>query len=100
MSLTQFAIDRPDEFFKLVAQLRAAGVAKLGALILGPAPQQPHAPREVDPDAAARRRHEVMFAASRIRPPFVPSDAPGVEPKIVAQRRATEEANGTQVSRK
>ncbi len=99
MTLTQYAIENPEAFLALVARLRSAGVVKLGALVLGPPQAAPHVTREVDPNAEARRRHNVLFAASRIRPPFEPSDAPGTEPKMVMQRRASEEANGPQKSR-
>ena len=95
MSLTKLAIDRPDEFIDLVKKLRAVGVVKLGALVLGPEPKA-HAAVTTDPTdpyAAARRKHEVMFAASSIRPPFAPAQTNTVNaPRAIVQRQERDEA--------
>jgi hypothetical protein len=98
VTLTDYAIDNPKGFLALVKDLRKAGVVKLGALVLGPAPREPSAAKdEADPDAVARRKHEVMFAASRIRPPFVaPQRSEAGFPRAIVQRQARDEAaNGT-----
>lgn len=103
MTLTSLAITDPEGFLQLVARMRKLGVVKLGALVLGPEPRE-HATTEkpkAAPNAEAFRKHQVMFAASRISPPFVPpvpTDANS--PRAIVQRRARDEAaGGTQKSR-
>lgn len=95
MTLTRFAIEEPAKFVALVKELRAAGVVKLGALVLGPEPKA-HASVTADPAdpyAAARRKHEVMFAASSIRPPFAPAPTNTVNaPRAIVQRQERDEA--------
>lgn len=96
MNLTEFAIKNPDGFIELVGKLRKAGVAKLGALVLGPEPRD-HVERDpVDPIAVAHKRHQVMFAASRIAPPFVPPQgSDNGTPRAIVQRRERDgAANG------
>lgn len=95
MTLTQYAIERTDEFVAMVAKLRKAGVVKLGALVLGPEPREvaAHDRADADPDAAARRKHDVMFAASSIRPPFVAPSGRTSVPKAVVQRQVRDEAS-------
>lgn len=93
MTLTAFAIQAPDAFVDLVKKLRAAGVVKLGALVIGPEPRDAAVHEPVDPLAAARRKHDVMFAASSIKPPFVAPVAPdGGAPRAIVQRRERDEA--------
>lgn len=93
MSLIAFAVDDPEGFLALCDKLRERGVVKLGPLILGALPPKvTHHDRDVDPDADARRKHEVMFAACRTRPTFEPRVAESDTPKAVVQRRARDEA--------
>lgn len=102
MTLTDYAIKNPEMFFNLVRELRKFGVAKLGALVLGPEPREVVArePAEVDPFAAAHRHHDVMFAASRIRPPFVaPVASTADRPRAIVQRQARDEAAGGSTSK-
>lgn len=67
---------------------------------LGPAPIA-HVAKEAaeeDPHAKARRRHEVMFAASSVRPPFVPpaENETGTLRHLVQRRERTEGRRGSQ----
>lgn len=93
-SLTQFAMSEPEAFVAWCDKLRGAGVVKLGALVLGAKPHDgTREKREVDPDAEARRKHDVMFASSRIKPPFEPPPpSEGGKPRIIVQRQARDEA--------
>lgn len=94
MTLTQMAAMETDAFLALCDKLRAKGVVKLGALVLGPLPPPPRDPNaeEKDPDAKARREHDTMFAAVRYKPPFEPRVVESDTPRIVVQRRARDEA--------
>ncbi len=94
MTLTELAIDKPEAFVSLCDKLRRAGVVKLGALVLGPLPREamPTVRDAKDPDAEARRKHEVMFAACRTRPPFEPRVVESDTPRAVVQRRQRDEA--------
>ncbi len=100
-SLTQYAMTEPKAFLSWCDELRAAGVVKLGALVLGPKPRDPSAPKEVDPDADALRKHQTMFASTRIAPPFSPpSKGEAGLPRILVQRRERDEAaNGSKSQR-
>ena len=95
MSVVQFAIDYPEKFRALLRTLRAEGVVKFGPIVLGPEPKAhtSSATDPADPYAAARRRHEVMFAASSIRPPFAPAPTNTVNaPRAIVQRQERDEA--------
>lgn len=95
LRLSALAADDPVAFDALVTRLRALGVVKLGALVLGPKPNDlaSRSPREVDPHAAARRHHGVLFASTSIRPPMPEPVAPtNGAPRAVVQRRARDEA--------
>lgn len=95
-SLTQFAMQDPAGFTAWCDQLRAAGVGKLGALVLVAKPRTPGEKEDADPDAEAKRRHAIMFAASRVKPPFVAPAPAGGSPRAIVQRQARDEAaNGT-----
>ena len=97
-SLSAFAMEDPAGFVRWCDTLRAAGVVKLGALVLGAKPRDPSASdKDTDPDAEARRKHEIMFASSRIKPPFIPSrTSEAGYPAAVRERLARDgTANGT-----
>ena len=91
----QFAFEHPDQLRAFLKTLRAEGVAKYGPIVLGPEPKA-HASVTTDPAdpyAAARRKHEVMFAASSIRPPFAPAPTNTVNaPRAIVQRQERDEA--------
>ncbi len=94
-SIGAFAVCDPTAFVAWCDQLRAAGVVKLGALVLGAKPRDPVEAKDVDPDAARRREHDTMFAASRIKPPFLASvKSDSGTPRILVQRQARDEATG------
>jgi hypothetical protein len=94
VSLTKLAIDDTDAFIALCDKLRARGVVKLGALVLGPLPPPARdGERDAkDPDAEARRKHDIMFAAVRFKPPFEPRIVESDTPRAVVQRRERDEA--------
>ena len=96
-TLSSFAIQRPDDFCAWCDKLRAAGVVKLGALVLGPKPRSASdVEKDADPDAAAKRAHDIMFASSRIKPPFVPrQNNEAGYPNAIRERLARTDANGT-----
>lgn len=88
-----------------VAEMRKLGVARWGDLVLGPEPVD--AKEEPTPAQAAsriirelERRHEILFAASPVKPKFVPPphlvgltrNLPNVEPRASGARGAR---NGT-----
>lgn len=81
-----------DELAADVAAMRALGVTKWRDVEVGDPPMAAQSPRdkvEADPHREARRRHDVMFAASPISPPFIPppqDDA--AAPRGLVQRRA------------
>lgn len=65
-----------DELERVVARMRALGVARWGDIELGPEPHTAE-PRELTPEEEARRarraieaRHRIMFASSRVVPPL------------------------------
>lgn len=84
------ALEHPERFAALVRTLREQGVSKLGPLELGPPVHTaPKDTRDEDPHRALRHRHDVMFAATSVRPPFVaPRPVDTGVPAIVVQRRA------------
>lgn len=96
-TITAFAIQRPDDFVAWCDKLRAAGVVKLGALVLGQKPRDPsQVEKDADPDAADRRAHDIMFASSSIKPPFAPRRATEAGyPNAIRERQARDAANGT-----
>ena len=99
-SIGAFAVCDPEGFTSWCDQLRAAGVVKLGALVLGPKPREAGERDDVDPDAAARRQHDTMFAASRIKPPFAPRVVDGGIPRAIRERQARDgAADGTKSQR-
>lgn len=102
MTLTKLAAEDTDAFLALCDKLRAKGVVKLGALVLGPLPPPDRDAdrKERDPDAQARRDHEIMFAACRVKPPFEPRSAPSDLPRAVVQRRERDEASVGKVTRR
>jgi hypothetical protein len=101
-TLTNFAIHDTEAFIAMCDKLRARGVVKLGALVLGPVPPTPADREEKDPDAKAKREHETMFAAVRYKPPFEPRIVESDTPRIVVQRRQRDEAalNGKAVAKR
>jgi hypothetical protein len=97
VKLTELAVNDPSAFDAFVARMRKLGVLKLGALVLGPEVKEPveRPKKERDPRAAAQRKHDVMFAATSIRPHLPePTTPESVVPRAVVQRRARDEALG------
>lgn len=96
-TLGSLAVEDPKAFAALVGRLRELGVRKLDDLELGDPPRA-HVPLErepVSPEEALRRRYDVMFAATSMRPPM-PKQDPSTNgvPRAVVQREKRQARHG------
>lgn len=85
----------PKQLEAMVQTMRALGVIECDGIKLGPEPQTPSSakPREPTDIAKARieRQHQIMFAATRARPPLPKPDVYANVPRHVVQRQQAQE---------
>lgn len=59
-----------------MSTMRSLGVVQWGGIVLGPDPHATHEPisdeeRALRIDATLRRRHDILFASTSVKPPFL-----------------------------